>query len=578
MSDDGERNETSRPRARKRDTRPAAPRIVDLGPVTRSRDRPGSATQIQTKRSTVLIALGVLLLCGVVATALFVGSLHHRTTAAISQARLPAAYAVLFVIDGASAADLTSRSMPNVASLTRRGVIYSNAWVGQAEASAQASNVTLATGTFPREHGVVGAVWRDATSGKPVYANDPVSVHLALLDQRIQATGVTPLAASIKTSRPNARVVSVGGAGCAAASAAGTWAADYVVCPVRHRKTWIPGAVVGHEPEPLLSSAMSPVPVGRGTASAALEGWNLSAQDDWVARYASIFLRQVKPRLMIVNFPEIAAVVRWLPPAQRAAAMQTLLKGIDRNIGQILAAARAAGTLDSTAFVLTSDGALAPFQRRVQRATLETTVLGAGGQLVYLQADGSGYLGLKDRLQSLPVAQAIQALKLPGVDGIYVKRHANHRWTYRQQYIDPGLSSGEAGAQLYLLKTMVSPVAPDVVVAYAPNTGTPLGPYRGFVTRESEHGLQWNSQHIPLILSGRGIQQGVTSSFLARLVDVEPTLAALLRLPAGGTSGVVLSDALTNPPNGSETRLRHAESQIQQTVRALKARVGIGSR
>jgi arylsulfatase A-like enzyme len=56
----------------------------------------------------------------------------------------------------------------------------------------------------------------------------------------------------------------------------------------------------------------------------------------------------------------------------------------------------------------------------------------------------------------------------------------------------------------------------------------------------------WGNQHIPLIISGPGIQRGVTSNAPARIVDLAPTIARVLGFPLKGFDGVPLADALDN--------------------------------
>jgi arylsulfatase A-like enzyme len=65
--------------------------------------------------------------------------------------------------------------------------------------------------------------------------------------------------------------------------------------------------------------------------------------------------------------------------------------------------------------------------------------------------------------------------------------------------------------------------------------------------RGDHGGASWNSEHIPLILSGPGVRQGIHSAFPATIYDVAPTVLALLQAPSTGMDGVPLYDAFTAP-------------------------------
>src|SRR5207253_2853520 len=130
------------------------------------------------------------------------------------------------------------------------GTSYARAWVGQMEATAPTSGASIATGYYPRNHGLVGLEWSRPGSGQVQIPTQAQQVQTGSLDQILQSHGVVSLAQVLKSSAPGAHVASIGGAGCASASAAGTWAADYVVCPARRHHHWTPHWVTGHAPPP----------------------------------------------------------------------------------------------------------------------------------------------------------------------------------------------------------------------------------------------------------------------------------------------------------------------------------------
>jgi arylsulfatase A-like enzyme len=99
-------------------------------------------------------------------------------------------------------------------------------------------------------------------------------------------------------------------------------------------------------------------------------------------------------------------------------------------------------------------------------------------------------------------------------------------------------------AYLYLLSTFAGPNSPDIAVASNLN----ILAQNETLNKGGKHSaMNWADQHIPLIFSGPGVVQEITSPSPARLVDILPTIARLMNLSAGQMDGVVLSDALISP-------------------------------
>ena len=547
----------------------------ELGPV--QRDRIARSQPSRRRRSGLAVLVAFVVIAAGSATAATVWL--HRQSSYVGPPPGPAAYTVIFVVDGARPEYFDAAYMRNVAELARTGVRYGNAWVGQLEASAPASNATIATGVYPMRHGLIGNEWETAAHHQIDTSTDPAQVHLGSLDQLVESHGVTPLAALLRDRYPNGHIVSIGGAGCVEASAAGTWLADSVLCPARSNGRWMPSFVVGHPPDAAASGAALTAPVARGSSlGAQTEGWNLGDQDAWIARYAVREIRAVRPRLLVVNFPEAGVVARWAPPERRPELLQRVMAGIDRDIGTVIGEMRREGTYKNAVYVLTADQAVVPIVNRISRARVDEAIFAAGGQKVYLEADASIMIGLRDPLQTQPVAQAFQSERLPHVDAVFYKTGSGASWNYVAQYLDSSLSVRFAQTVRYLLSTMVSDVSPDVVAVTSPDTGTGdthLGPFR---RTGAGWGLQWGNQHIPLIISGHGVLQGISSTYPARLVDVLPTLAALTGLKIGPSDGVVLGDAMSRPPAGAVGRQRAADGWLTPMVNALEQQAKAATR
>jgi len=209
------------------------------------------------------------------------------------------------------------------------------------------------------------------------------------------------------------------------------------------------------------------------------------------------------------------------------------------------------------------------------RATLETAVIAAGGVRAYLQSDTATFLGLGTIIQAQPVAQAIQDQRLSGVDAIYYKNRNGSSWSYQLQYPNPDLPARFADSSSYLLSTIATSDSADVVVSYAPGTGTGGTVRGGFEQTAGSLGLQWDDQHIPLIIAGHGVNRGVVSRFPARLVDIAPTIESMLGLTPPRVDGIVLADALIEPPAGAAERLQKRVGTLTRVVQSLRQRMSL---
>jgi arylsulfatase A-like enzyme len=279
-----------------------------------------------------------------------------------------------------------------------------------------------------------------------------------------------------------------------------------------------------------------------------MQGWDPGGQDHWLARETVNAMRAARPTVTFVSFPELAILHHGVPPARAAGTERVILHGLDADIGRIVQESKHEGTYKSTIFVVTAGRAFEPIRTRMSFSHLSNAIVAAGGEATYLAGDGSALIGLRDPLQAQPVAQALQAESSSSIDAVYFKAQSGNAWSYQAQYLDPLMSTAFAHVSAYLLSTMASSAAPDVVVVYRPyaalsSTGKNAAP-TGSV------GLQWPIQHVPLILAGHGVYAGRTSSYPARLVDIAPTLETALGLPLGSHDGIVLRDAMYGNTSG----------------------------
>jgi hypothetical protein len=413
---------------------------------------------------------------------------------------------------------------------------------------------------------LIGTQWHNVQTGSVEHPTNPQQVQLGSIDQVMQSHGATPLAVALKRAQPHAKVLAVGGAGCATANAAASWLGDYVLCPVRRGRQWIAGSVTGHALPPSMAAQIglrAPVrPAGRRGVA-----WKVGEEDDFIARYAVASLRKTRAALVIVSFDELAARKPLLGPSGPNT-VRVLLRGVDRDIGRVVTELRREGVANRTTFVVTA-GSSMPIPASTASATdLARSITAAGGQQAYIGGGEAATIGLQDVLQAQPVAQALQDLHLRGLDAVYYKTQTQTGWKYQPQYLDPDLPASFSTAASFLLGTVVSPTAPDVVAAFAPGYAVR---HRGD-NGSAGPGIGWDSQHIPLIIAGHGVQGGARSDYPARLVDIAPTIAAAMGLGSVPSDGIVLADALQQPPDGSEDAERARASRLDFYVSSLENR------
>jgi hypothetical protein len=390
----------------------------------------------------------------------------------------------------------------------------------------------------------------------------------------MEANGVSTLAGLLKDRSSSSSVLAIGGQPCADAAAAASWLADYIVCPSRDGNRWVPVSVAGHAlPKGVLRTRALGVAVATGKGlSPSLDGWRLGQEDDTIARYAIAALGSLNPTVTIISFPELAQLGQYLPTGSRQDVVASVLAGIDRDIGRIMDKLRARHRLSGTAIVVTSGEAISQMNDTVSRSALDQAIVTAGGQSVYVQGGGAAFIGVGDVLQAQPVAQALQAEHLAGVDAVYYKEQAGKKWSYHLQYVNPLLPNAFVDAAAFQLAALASDTSADVIAVYAPHVGTGKPAVRGHSVTGSSGGFQWDEQHIPLIFSGAGFTPG-TSTFPARLVDIAPTIERVLGLQPARLAGVVLADALLSPAGNDGAVQAAVGSSRGLLVGALKQRM-----
>jgi Type I phosphodiesterase / nucleotide pyrophosphatase len=462
---------------------------------------------------------------------LLLGSAAQPVEAQVGAAK----YLVLIVLDAFRPDYMQLAPMPNLDTLIRTGTTYDRAWVGQLESETPVGHATLSTGSMPHRDGVIGFEWRDPKTAREVLDGWPRGVLAGDLDRDMVASGTNSIPRAVKAANPAAKVVTLSSEKVYAADALGAASADYVLYHQRVGSkpvTLVPRGVPGHVPppdffnHPYLREAL---PLTNFT------DW------DWLSTMLALSaIESFHPEVLMVNLPGADVYGHPYGGPATPSVMRQVVAGLDRNIGRMLDAYKLAGIYDQTLFVVTADHGMVPNDRSVPGSSTKTAVQQAGGQYFFHTGGTAADIYLHNYWHARAVSG--EMLRVSGVEAAYYRIQPHGQAEYVSTpglTIDPALDA----AYRYLLSTFVGPTSPDVVAAFRENT---IG--QASTTAHGDHGgLNWGTQHIPLILSGPGVHSGALSHFPARLMDVAPSALRLLGIPVPTMDGVVLADSLNAP-------------------------------
>jgi hypothetical protein len=466
-------------------------------------------------------------------------------------------YLVLIVLDGARPDYLDLTPLPHLDALRRAGTQYTNAISGILEAETPSGHATIATGSRPAKNGILGFDWANDNDRYSLF--DPAKMDD--LVQILQDSHAPTIGSLYKQRYPQAKVVALSGHKYYAAAPLGGPAADAIMYyqgdPKGH---YVPVAVPGHvPPASLLSDPSLTYPTTH------LQD---SMEDTLATNLAVKTVTTMRPRILLINYPEFDWPLGHvdggsLDPAK----VITDIKGFDADLGSLEDTYRRAGILDQTLFAITADHGMMPITRFVPASILDNAVSQAGTTAPDIASATASFIWLADATKAQAVAQNVLNAHDPGVQSAYYLTTANNQPHYTS--VDPSsVDAATETANQYLLGALLNGHQPDVVV-FGKEGATFSDPKSGW---KADHGgNSWESQHVPLILSGPGIRAGQVTSAPAQLEDVAPTVLADLGVSPAGMEGHVLSEALLQPGSTAQ-RTRTAEiNQLAPDLTALSS-------
>lgn len=520
------------------------------------------------KRLLFTLALGTMIVGGLPATA--------------SAASAPTAkYVCLIVLDGGKPEYITSRlkALPNVKALMQHGRWYNQAFVGSLMSITPPDHLVIGTGSFPKnDGGVVNWDWGVHSTGKisPTFQSI-VSYTSNYAYKLIKSSGTPTLAGMIHSKYPTGIVMAGSGAHFHAAGPMGGPDANWIFAYQRTNGYWAPFTISPGRPVPssLLNnpSLREKIPSSNdSTVPFTYDPLVLGHQDTLVMKLAMKSVQQYKPRAVLLNLAEVDTVGHW---SQKWKIEEgRLYKAFDRDLGNLIATYKKAGIYNQTLFVITSDHGMIQSKHRVlDRDAVVNQIKSTLGAKSTILTNGGGAAGptmtsiwLKNPANNERMARAIFAKNYDNVSAIYYATNTNGHYQYKMAGCN-SCSPDLVNAYDYLMSTDAGPTGEDIAILLrenARNSGLPqmLGRHGG---------ADWGSQHVTLLLSGPGVQDGV-SNHPARLTDLAPTIERFMGITPNARDGIVLADAFQSPNASDVSTQNSSDTTLTPIVTALEAR------
>ncbi|MGH2447078.1 MAG: alkaline phosphatase family protein [Chloroflexota bacterium] len=482
-----------------------------------------------------------------------------KAVAGAAKAHTKAKYLVFIVLDGGRADYFKLAKMPHVKALIDHGVWYSNAFDGILEAETPSGHTALATGSTPVQDGILGFQWAENDNTYTLFS--PQVVRAGAIEHIMEARGVPTIAGLYKKRYPGSKVIALSGHKYYAADPLGGPDADAIMYyrGLRNGK-YGPTAIPGHMPpagilnDPSLTAPSTHLQLGE--------------EDRYVTRLALATYAKLHQQVTLINYPDfdwpLGHVDGGILSPHKAA---TLMRVLDFDIAQIEEAYRHAGILKKTLFVITADHGMMPIHHFVPRSIFTDAVSQAGAVAPTIILNSGGYVWLTKAAEGEPVAANIVAAHDPNIQAVYYLSHQHGKSVYAPAPGQSVSASIEAGNQ-FLLRTLLNGHEPTVV-ALLTEYSSATDPADHW--RADHGGASWQSQHIPLVISGPGIRQGVRISKPVVMTDIAPTVLHDLGVKPAGMTGHILPGALRHA-DGALWRVREEEiHQLTPLVRTYQS-------
>lgn len=466
-----------------------------------------------------------------------------------------ARYVALVVVDGMRADYLNVFPTPSIHELMARGASWDGAWVGHVVNNTPPGHATISSGCFPRTHGIVDFIWTNS-SGRVQNHTTLEAVIRGDLARMASARNTPSIAKLVKQSDPTARTATIGSHKYYAVGSLALDSSDCTILKAESRNI-----DVGIKDKPFeckegrfIKGQRPPTDTLRTIRDSGGGG------DKWSMEAAITVLKDLRPRALLVNLPNVDGAGHASGGIIDLPAMKRSVTMADHKIGELVQAYKDLGIYDETLFVVVGDHGMMLRESPISDEALARIL--KDNDVRQVAGAGSGTLWLSDASKSARVAEAIMSSKPRAASAGYFKTRIDGRYVYLPAAGQPTIRPTLAAAYDYLLSTVACESGPDVVICSKEMSIVP----DEFPKKGKHYQISWGSQHIPIIFAGPGVRKGAVSMSAARLVDVAPTILALMGIEPKGMEGIVLADAMVHP-----RRFRQiAQQQMNQALKPLR--------
>lgn len=265
--------------------------------------------------------------------------------------------------------------------------------------------------------------------------------------------------------------------------------------------------------------------------------------DEMTGKFAAELIRQHKPHLLLLHF--LDADHRQHLDGPDSPRVHRAFAQIDQRVGELRQAAKDAGILDATTFVIVGDHGFLPVHTSINVNGL-LAAAGYGKMTTEHTFAPSGVV-------AVPIGGAAAFyLEKPGDAKFAAKAVASFRKALQGRYA--GLMNFVSRRELESLGAFPGALfalsAREGYMFTAAPTTEPLVPVDLF---KGMHGYLPSTPAMAtgFIISGAGVRKGLELPFI-RMVDVAPTIAALLGIDLGNTAGFPLVGIWEEKAEGKE--------------------------
>jgi hypothetical protein len=486
-------------------------------------------------------------------------ALRDRVPAASTSAK----YVVLIVLDGAQPSYFSTPNIPHVTALMNNGTQYTNGFAGILESETPSGHAAIDSGSHPSADGILSFDWANSDN-LPISIFNEQTVRAGQMD-RIMAQAPAPsIAQLVHKAKPGDKVVALSGYKYYAADALGGPDADAIMYFTdRPNGSFGPTAIPSHMPPasvlntPGLTIKSRKYPLG--------EGNHLAMQ------LAASSFATMHQAVTLINLPEFDWPLGHVDGASMdPSGVKTLMQDFDADLANLENTYKQAHVLKQTLFVLTADHGFSQIYHKVSHEIVNNAVAQAGTSIVRDTYHTAAYVWVKDKTKAGRVAALLAGQRNPYIQSIYYKVPTKNGPVYLSpQGSSSFRAAGVEAANQYLLSTFNGPNGPDVVAFMKEHAMFVAGGESNW--RGDHGGAAWNSQHLPLILSGPGVRKGYVSNFPAPLIDIAPTVLDLMGVPSTGMQGSVLADAVLSATPAQQAVQSTQGKTLWPVVTALKA-------